>query len=152
MFVNAPGTAVIEAGPKDGHGKCYICDTEVPIKKMREHVARHILAAQLSIREPGKHLITVSNHPSPLLHVCHLCIRVFTALAPPGWQQSMRLLRANRYMSNWTSETCEGIGTVVRLPVCDQIQPRARRDVHQERPKHKPANRMHNLPLRGSAS
>ncbi len=59
MFTNATGTAVIEAGPKDGHGKCYVCNMEVLIKKMREHVARHILAAQLNIREPGKHLITV---------------------------------------------------------------------------------------------
>lgn len=72
MFTNATGTAVIEAGPKDGHGKCYICDSEVLVKKMREHVAHHILAAQSNVREPGKRLLTVSAEPnrSPSSSAC----------------------------------------------------------------------------------
>lgn len=49
----------MEAGPKDGNVKCYICDKEVLVKKMRDHTARHLLTAQLGLPEEGKSLITV---------------------------------------------------------------------------------------------
>lgn len=67
LFTNTAGSALFEAGPKDGHGKCYVCDSEVPIKKMRDHVARHILSARLDMPEDGKRLVTVQgafiHHP-----------------------------------------------------------------------------------------
>lgn len=49
----------MEAGPRDGNCKCFVCGEEITIAKMRDHVGRHIVASRLKIPEASKSKISV---------------------------------------------------------------------------------------------
>jgi hypothetical protein len=43
LFTNQAGSTELEASPQDGHVACFLCCDELPSKKMRDHIAHHIL-------------------------------------------------------------------------------------------------------------
>ncbi|OJT07676.1 hypothetical protein TRAPUB_1455, partial [Trametes pubescens] len=72
LFTNMDGTAAMEAGPKDGNCKCFVCGEEVAVVKMRDHVGCHIVANKLKIPEAIKPKLTIGDFP------CGFCGRMGT--------------------------------------------------------------------------
>ncbi|KAJ7898149.1 hypothetical protein B0H13DRAFT_2337610 [Mycena leptocephala] len=58
LFINSEGSAAVQSGPKDGHDACHLCLAEVELKKMRDHVARHLAANRIGVKENLKHPLT----------------------------------------------------------------------------------------------
>lgn len=84
------GTAAMEAGPKDGNCKCFVCGEEVAVAKMRDHVGCHIVANKLKIPEAIKPKLTVCGHSDVLLVSTGSGLLISCILA--GWRLPMWLL------------------------------------------------------------
>jgi hypothetical protein len=69
LFINSEGSAAVQSGPKDGHDACHLCLAEVELKKMRDHVARHLAVNRIGVKENLKH--PVSFHSFPFLSFIH---------------------------------------------------------------------------------
>ncbi|KAF7326797.1 Ubiquitin carboxyl-terminal hydrolase 34 [Mycena sanguinolenta] len=51
MFISSEGSTAVQAAPREGFDRCYLCLTEVELKKMRDHVGGHLAASLNGIQQ-----------------------------------------------------------------------------------------------------